>query len=601
LPPPTRPPPLSPGATRIIATFMARAVSDDALPPAAVPSLPAGGVRDAAAALLAAPHAGEALASAWGAASGGGFDATRRAIGGVVAEFFAARGASAAAAALRALAVPFAHHELVKQALTAAATGAASEGDAVALLSALAAEGALSPAQALKGFERLDASLDAIAAAHPGARAAAARLAAAAEAGGWLDRGALAAAAADHAPLDAAAGAPSPTDVAYKAAALAAVREHFDAGDVGAVADALAAAGPRDASWIFVKHAVLASLDRRDREREAVSALLAALVPATVPRAAAAHGFAALLASSEDVALDAPDAPRALALFLGRAVVDEVLPPRCEGGAGEGKRGGAERPRAPGGLDPSLFPLASCLTASPRCAPTRWACLSWRPPAPRSRRAAPPRGLRAAGAAARPTPPRCAPRLPPCWPSTPPRATGARRGAACASLVGGSGREGEERGGSGGGSRPPALSLSRRPSVPPRARAPGPCRRRDGRGARGADARPAGGARRVRGGVGHPGRERRGPLRRRPGRPRTGLPARARGGGEAGGRVGGARGRGGRGEGRGRGGGGRRRVSACVCGCCTGRLSLYGDPGAGAALPPPPGGGSGARRGRTAA
>jgi hypothetical protein len=42
-------------------------------------------------------------------------------------------------------------------------------------------------------------------------------------------------------------------------------------------------------------------------------------------------------------------------------------------------------------------------------------------------------------------------------------------------------------------------------------------------------------------------------------------------------------------------------VSACVCGCCTGRLSLYGDPGAGAALPPPPGGGSGARRGRTAA
>ncbi len=38
-------------------------------------------------------------------------------------------------------------------------------------------------------------------------------------------------------------------------------------------------------------------------------------------------GFTRLLASVEDLALDFPDAAHTLSLFLGRAVVDEALPP----------------------------------------------------------------------------------------------------------------------------------------------------------------------------------------------------------------------------------------------------------------------------------
>ncbi len=38
-------------------------------------------------------------------------------------------------------------------------------------------------------------------------------------------------------------------------------------------------------------------------------------------------GFTRLLAATDDLVLDCPDAVHLLSLFLGRAIVDEVLPP----------------------------------------------------------------------------------------------------------------------------------------------------------------------------------------------------------------------------------------------------------------------------------
>ena len=40
-----------------------------------------------------------------------------------------------------------------------------------------------------------------------------------------------------------------------------------------------------------------------------------------------AAGFVRLLSSADDLVLDCPDVVHLLALFLGRAIVDEVLPP----------------------------------------------------------------------------------------------------------------------------------------------------------------------------------------------------------------------------------------------------------------------------------
>ena len=40
-----------------------------------------------------------------------------------------------------------------------------------------------------------------------------------------------------------------------------------------------------------------------------------------------AMGFTRVLGATDDLVLDCPEAVRLLSLFLGRAVVDEVLPP----------------------------------------------------------------------------------------------------------------------------------------------------------------------------------------------------------------------------------------------------------------------------------
>ena len=69
------------------------------------------------------------------------------------------------------------------------------------------------------------------------------------------------------------------------------------------------------------------ALDRKDRERELTSALLVSLCPDVLPHEQIAQGFSRLLACVEDVCLDTPDAPHLLSRFLGRAVVDELLPP----------------------------------------------------------------------------------------------------------------------------------------------------------------------------------------------------------------------------------------------------------------------------------
>lgn len=79
---------------------------------------------------------------------------------------------------------------------------------------------------------------------------------------------------------------------------------------------------------IFVKHAIQLALDRKDREREMVSVLLASLTPSVIAPDQMALGFTRILAGADDLALDIPDAARLLTLFLGRAIVDEALPPK---------------------------------------------------------------------------------------------------------------------------------------------------------------------------------------------------------------------------------------------------------------------------------
>jgi len=106
-----------------------------------------------------------------------------------------------------------------------------------------------------------------------------------------------------------------------------ALKEYFDSADAQEVAARLLEAGQPGLHPLFVKQAITMSMDRKDRERELVSSLLSELHPTVITDDQMSSGFKRLLSVADDLVLDIPDAMHLLSLFLGRAIVDEVLPP----------------------------------------------------------------------------------------------------------------------------------------------------------------------------------------------------------------------------------------------------------------------------------
>ena len=140
-------------------------------------------------------------------------------------------------------------------------------------------------------------------------------------------------------PQDAAHGwvIPTPTKDEFKPIIVSALDEFLTNGDVDDFIVSLQECGADQAAagsglaQELVKRALLLALDRKTRDREQVSQLLAALRTRRVLESAqAAAGFGLLLSDDDylsDLVLDAPDALTALAQFIARAIVDEVLAP----------------------------------------------------------------------------------------------------------------------------------------------------------------------------------------------------------------------------------------------------------------------------------
>lgn len=104
--------------------------------------------------------------------------------------------------------------------------------------------------------------------------------------------------------------------------------EYFDSADQSEVEFQLKQAADPGLHSLFVKMLIQMAMDRSDREREMASSLLADVSQAdVVTEEQVAIGFSKLLAATEDLTLDIPDTPRMLTLFLGRAIVDEVISP----------------------------------------------------------------------------------------------------------------------------------------------------------------------------------------------------------------------------------------------------------------------------------
>lgn len=113
----------------------------------------------------------------------------------------------------------------------------------------------------------------------------------------------------------------------YKKKATVIVEEYFATDDVVATMNELKELGTPYFSYYFVKKLVSMAMDRHDKEKEMAAVLLSALYADTIDPPQVYKGFSKLVESADDFIVDIPDAVDVLALFLARAVVDDILPP----------------------------------------------------------------------------------------------------------------------------------------------------------------------------------------------------------------------------------------------------------------------------------
>ncbi|GJN12563.1 hypothetical protein PR202_ga30849 [Eleusine coracana subsp. coracana] len=113
----------------------------------------------------------------------------------------------------------------------------------------------------------------------------------------------------------------------YKKAVVPIIEEYFSNGDVKLAASDLKELGYDDFHRYFVKKLVSMAMDRHDKEKEMASVLLSSLYGNVISSTQIRLGFVLLLDAVDDLAVDIPDAVDILALFIARAVVDDILPP----------------------------------------------------------------------------------------------------------------------------------------------------------------------------------------------------------------------------------------------------------------------------------
>jgi len=113
----------------------------------------------------------------------------------------------------------------------------------------------------------------------------------------------------------------------YKRKVGSIIKEYFATDDVASVAADLADLGCPSYHHYFVKKLISMAMDRHDREKEMAAVLLSSLYADVIEPEQVSKGLSKLLESADDLALDIPDAVDVLALFVARAVVDDILPP----------------------------------------------------------------------------------------------------------------------------------------------------------------------------------------------------------------------------------------------------------------------------------
>ncbi|GFP99062.1 programmed cell death protein 4 [Phtheirospermum japonicum] len=113
----------------------------------------------------------------------------------------------------------------------------------------------------------------------------------------------------------------------YKKAVVSIINEYFTTADVQVAASDLKELKSTEYHPYFIKRLVSMAMDRHNKEKEMASVLLSTLYADVIKPAQISQGFLMLLESADDLAVDILDAADVLALFIARAVVDDILPP----------------------------------------------------------------------------------------------------------------------------------------------------------------------------------------------------------------------------------------------------------------------------------
>lgn len=334
-------------AVDILALFLARAVVDDILPPAflgrankALPESSKGAqvIQTAEKSYLSAPHHAELVERRWGGSTHITVEEVKKKISDLLREYVDSGDTVEACRCIRELGVSFFHHEVVKRALVLAMEIRTAESLMLKLLKEAAEEGLISSSQMAKGFSRLAEVLDDLALDIPSAKTLFQSLVPRAISEGWLDASFLKPPSEDgDVPVE------DEKLRKYKKECVTIIHEYFLSDDIPELIRSLEDLGAPEFNSIFLKRLITLAMDRKNREKEMASVLLSALHIEIFSTEDIVDGFVLLLESAEDTALDILDASNELALFLARAVIDDVLaplnldeissrlPPKCSG------------------------------------------------------------------------------------------------------------------------------------------------------------------------------------------------------------------------------------------------------------------------------
>lgn len=317
-------------AVDILALFLARAVVDDIIPPAflnrAKKGLPESSkgvqaIQIADKSYLSAPHHAELVERKWGGSTHITVEEVKKKIADLLREYVESGDTIEACRCIRELGVSFFHHEVVKRALVLAMEIRTAEPLILKLLKEAAEEGLISSSQMVKGFSRLADSLDDLALDIPSAKTLFQSLVPKAVSEGWLD-------ASFAKPSSEDGVVPDDAKVRrFKEECVTIIHEYFLSDDIPELIQSLMDLGVPEYNPIFLKKLITLAMDRKNREKEMASVLLSSLHSEIFSSDDIANGFLLLLESAEDTALDILDASNELALFLARAVIDDVLVP----------------------------------------------------------------------------------------------------------------------------------------------------------------------------------------------------------------------------------------------------------------------------------